>query len=72
MQMERRGFVLGAAALGIAGTAVSQEKTAMYGLIGKMLAQPGAVEALRAAPDALAIHAALSEAERRLEPPSAV
>jgi len=46
MQMERRGFVLGAAALGIAGTAVSQEKTAMYGLIGKMLAQPGQRDAL--------------------------
>ena len=46
MQMERRGFVLGAAALGIAGTAVSQEKTAMYGPIGKMLAQPGQRDAL--------------------------
>lgn len=46
MQMERRGFVVGAAALGVAGAAVSQEKTAMYGLIGKMLAQPGERDAL--------------------------
>ncbi|HVI32860.1 putative quinol monooxygenase [Phenylobacterium sp.] len=44
--MERRGFVVGAAALGVAGAAVSQEKTAMYGLIGKMLAQPGERDAL--------------------------
>jgi len=46
MQMERRGFVVGAAALGVAGAAVAQEKTAMYGLIGKMLAQPGQRDAL--------------------------
>lgn len=48
MQMERRGFVVGAAALGVAGAAVSQEKTAMYGLIGKMLAKPGERDALAA------------------------
>lgn len=46
MQMERRGFVVGAAALGVAGAAMAQEKTAMYGLIGKMLAQPGQRDAL--------------------------
>lgn len=46
MQMERRGFVVGAAALGVAGAAVAQEKTRMYGLIGKMLAQPGQRDAL--------------------------
>lgn len=46
MQMERRGFVVGAAALGVAGAAVAQEKTAMYGLIGKMLAKPGERDAL--------------------------
>ena len=46
MQMERRGFVVGAAALGVAGAAGAQEKTAMYGLIGKMLAQPGQRDAL--------------------------
>lgn len=44
--MERRGFVVGAAALGVAGAAVAQEKTRMYGLIGKMLAQPGQRDAL--------------------------
>ncbi|WP_334163164.1 putative quinol monooxygenase [Phenylobacterium sp.] len=46
MQMERRGFVVGAAALGVAGAAVAQEKTPMYGLIGRMLAQPGQRDAL--------------------------
>lgn len=46
MQMERRGFVVGAAAVGVAGAAVAQEKTAMYGLIGKMLAKPGERDAL--------------------------
>lgn len=46
MQMERRGFVVGGVALGVAGAAVSQEKSAMYGLIGKMLAKPGERDAL--------------------------
>jgi quinol monooxygenase YgiN len=43
MQIERRGFMAGATATlaTIGGTATAQETTKMYGLIGKMLAQPG-------------------------------
>ena len=41
--LERRGFVAGSAALALAGASSVQAGTgqAMYGLIGKMLAQPG-------------------------------
>ena len=38
----------------------------------QMLAQPNAVRSLLAAPDVAAIHAALTDAERRLEPAVAV
>ncbi|MCR5880417.1 putative quinol monooxygenase [Phenylobacterium sp. J367] len=41
MDIARRGFVAGAAAMAAAGGAAAQEKTGMYGLIGKMLAKPG-------------------------------
>lgn len=45
--LERRGFVVGSAALAVAGGAGrAQAGTPMYGLIGKMLAQPGKREAL--------------------------
>ena len=45
---ERRGFVVGSAALALAGASSAQAETGreMYGLIGKMLAQPGKRDAL--------------------------
>ena len=41
MRIQRREFVAGAAAMAAAGPAQAEEPDEMYGLIGKMLAQPG-------------------------------
>ena len=47
MSMERRTFIAGTAALAmVVPTAALTRGTAMYGLIGKMTAQPGARDAL--------------------------
>jgi quinol monooxygenase YgiN len=49
MSIERRAFLAGAAALAAVGPVAAMEKgTAMYGLIGKMTAQPGKRDALTA------------------------
>ena len=41
MLFERRTVIVGAAAAGLAGPAWAAKGASMYGLIGKMLAQPG-------------------------------
>lgn len=47
MEIERRTFLAGTAALAAAGPAAATSKgKVMYGLIGKMMAQPGKREAL--------------------------
>ncbi|MET3710957.1 quinol monooxygenase YgiN [Sphingomonas trueperi] len=50
MTLERRGFLAGAAALGVAGAAAAATPApgAMYGMIGKMTAKPGQRDALAA------------------------
>ena len=49
MDFERRTFLAGTAAVTIAGPAIAMDKgQTMYGLIGKMTAQPGKREALTA------------------------
>jgi quinol monooxygenase YgiN len=48
MNIERRTFVVGAAVFATAGAAKGGERTAMYGLIGKMRAQQGKRNALSA------------------------
>ncbi|TAJ73211.1 MAG: antibiotic biosynthesis monooxygenase [Phenylobacterium sp.] len=46
MLFERRTVIAGAAAAALAGPAAAAEGATMYGLIGKMLAQPGQRDAL--------------------------
>ncbi|WP_066719253.1 putative quinol monooxygenase [Sphingomonas pituitosa] len=50
MTLERRSFLAGAAALGVAGSPAAAAPAAgmMYGLIGKMTAKPGQRDALAA------------------------
>ena len=49
MTLERRSFLAGAAALGVAGPAAAAAPAgAMYGMIGKMTAKPGMRDALAA------------------------
>lgn len=48
MQMRRRQVMAGAAALAVAPMTARAGETTMYGLIGKMLAQPGQRDALAA------------------------